>query len=962
MAAGCGPLVRPGRGWCGAGGGSWGAGPVPGEGHRGRAGLAQAVLQEPVSFEDVAVRFSAEEWRGLAGWQKGLYKEVTMESYQLIASLGSAGPKPELVLELERGEEPHPGDPPAAPAVGTLRAPGTGGCPRRRLPGCRAGKRKDLCLADRVRLLAALESPSASLSSVAKLFGISRSQAGRIGQRREQILADWGTHANPLRKRRRRRRGEAGDVEDALVAWSRQALARGERLSEPVLKAKAQELALGAGRDLVATDGWLCQWKARHNVVFKGQRGEEVEVDAGSAQSWVSEVLPALLAGYRAQDVFSAGETGLLYRGYPVPAPGGGTSASARVSVLCCANHTGTEKRRLLVVGRSRRPRCLPEDPRALPVAYAGSADARVTAPIFREWLLRWDRELRRLRRSVLLFVARGGAHPPELRHELRNVRLVFFPAAGVAHPMDAGVIPNLKGHYRALVLARAAQGPVAEVAGRVTLLDAVYLLHRAWGLVRPATVQSCFRKAGFYLVPPGRRETEPGPLADVPRPPCLSEPDFVAFVGMDAAEPAVGEGGSPARRDAGAAGGEEEEEEEEEGEAEAGSPVTAAEALAGLSTAMKWCQLHGLVGHWERLLETESALRTAAVAEAARGTRPAPTGCAPGTVPTPALPYPPESGPCRAPRAAVEPRERSGCPVTPAAWGGTAGEGAPEDGNRARWVPCVSPAEEPRWEPGEQPPGVPVAGGEGLVICGTCGQSFEDRARLSAHQGEHRRPAPCHRCRACGKAFRHHRNLLTHKKHRGRRRHACAECGGTFCVRGDLLRHRASHGGEGGCSCPPRGHRCRHRRELPARREGHAGGEAGPGAVPCEERPFVCGRCGRSFSWRESLVIHQRAHAPELAHKCPDCGRGFSRRGNLRAHRRVHTGERPFACPHCDRAFCTQANLATHAKLHRRCRAFACSLCRRGFGSRGELLRHQRAHGDGGTLGTGDGPAGCQQ
>ncbi|XP_072711102.1 zinc finger protein 707-like isoform X2 [Ciconia boyciana] len=76
------------------------------------AGTApQAVFQEPVTFEDVAVYFSAEEWRGLAGWQRGLYREMMMENYQLIASLGSAGPKPEVVLKLERGEEPHLGDP-----------------------------------------------------------------------------------------------------------------------------------------------------------------------------------------------------------------------------------------------------------------------------------------------------------------------------------------------------------------------------------------------------------------------------------------------------------------------------------------------------------------------------------------------------------------------------------------------------------------------------------------------------------------------------------------------------------------------------------------------------------------------------------------------------------------------------------------------------------------------------------
>ncbi|NXX54003.1 TIGD3 protein, partial [Scopus umbretta] len=180
---------------------------------------------------------------------------------------GSAGPKPAVVLKLEQGEEPRLRDTPAAPTGGGLQGPGTADSPGCRLSGCptaaATSKRKELSLADRVKLLQALESSSASLASVAKLFGISKSQAGRIGRRREQILADWRTNANPLRERKRE--GKGGEVEDVLFARFRQALARGERLSGPILKAKAQKLALSSGRDFEATDGWLCRWKTRHN-------------------------------------------------------------------------------------------------------------------------------------------------------------------------------------------------------------------------------------------------------------------------------------------------------------------------------------------------------------------------------------------------------------------------------------------------------------------------------------------------------------------------------------------------------------------------------------------------------------------------------------------------------------------------------------------------------------------------
>uniref|UniRef100_A0A663FH71 KRAB domain-containing protein n=1 Tax=Aquila chrysaetos chrysaetos TaxID=223781 RepID=A0A663FH71_AQUCH len=57
------------------------------------ARLFPVSLQALVTFEDVEVRFSAEEWELLEEWQRALHREVTEGTSQLLASLGRALPR-----------------------------------------------------------------------------------------------------------------------------------------------------------------------------------------------------------------------------------------------------------------------------------------------------------------------------------------------------------------------------------------------------------------------------------------------------------------------------------------------------------------------------------------------------------------------------------------------------------------------------------------------------------------------------------------------------------------------------------------------------------------------------------------------------------------------------------------------------------------------------------------------------
>ncbi|PIN99427.1 hypothetical protein AB205_0089820 [Aquarana catesbeiana] len=138
-----------------------------------------------------------------------------------------------------------------------------------------------------------------------------------------------------------------------------------------------------------------------------------------------------------------------------------------------------------------------------------------------------------------------------------------------------------------------------------------------------------------------------------------------------------------------------------------------------------------------------------------------------------------------------------------------------------------------------------------------------------------------------------------------------------------DLFSHPSTHGMSLTNQPPPLTHLPNHR--------------AGP--------VFPCSICGKCFSWKGSLVEHQRIHTGEKPYSCSECGKCFSKKTKLTLHQRTHTGERPYGCTECGKRFARRDHLTIHQRTHTGVKPYSCTECGKCFSQRAFLIVHQRAH-----------------
>lgn len=253
--------------------------------------------------------------------------------------------------------------------------------------------RRMLTLSQKIEVIKRLERGERRASVMAE-FNVSSSTLYDIKKQKDSLMQFYTSATEKtMGKRKTIRKPKMDELDKVLYEWFKIKRAAGKPVTGPVLVAKGKLFAEEMGLEDMCgfSQGWLQKFKKRHSIRKLDVAGETQSSDRDAADaftaSWESLVEEHHLSPHQ---VYNADETALYYRCLPTSTLASEEESGVkgykknkdRLTVLLCANASGTHRVKPLVIGKSERPRAF-RGLTHLPVNYKAQKSAWMTSIIF---------------------------------------------------------------------------------------------------------------------------------------------------------------------------------------------------------------------------------------------------------------------------------------------------------------------------------------------------------------------------------------------------------------------------------------------------------------------------------------------------------------------------------------------------------------------------------------------------
>ncbi|XP_059104090.1 jerky protein homolog [Peromyscus eremicus] len=369
-------------------------------------------------------------------------------------------------------------------------------------------KRVVLTLKEKIDICTRLERGE-SRKALMQEYNVGMSTLYDIKAHKAQLLRFFASSDShqALEQRRTLHTPKLEHLDRVLYEWFLVKRAEGIPVSGPMLIEKAKDFykQMRLTEPCVFSGGWLWRFKARHGIKKLDASSEKQVADHQAAEQFCV-FFRSLAAehGLSPEQVYSADETGLVWRCLPNSTPDDGPvprfkQSKDRLTVLMCANATGSHRIKPLAIGKGGGPRAF-RGIQHLPIAYKAQGNAWVDKEIFSDWFHHiFVPSVREHFRTIglpedskaILLLDHSRAHPQESELVSENVFTIFLPAS-----VTSLLQPTEQGIRRAFM--RLFINPPVALQGfptRHSMNDAIVNVACAWNALPSQVFRRAWRK-----------------------------------------------------------------------------------------------------------------------------------------------------------------------------------------------------------------------------------------------------------------------------------------------------------------------------------------------------------------------------------------------------------------------------------------------------------------------------------